>query len=258
MVFYITTPNLLPKTDKRYKDWIRSLKKRPSPWSKGYTKRNHPGLAKMSETFKKKGINNFANWRNKMIKAGKIKADYPALKKSGDLAELIGVTLGDGHIGKFPRTENLAIFSNRKNIGFIERYALLIKKVFKKKASVGNHGKGCTKISIYQKKISERLQIPSGDRGKLKIEIPDWIKGNKPYLKRYLRGLYEAEGSFCVHKPTYTYKFLFSNRNDSLLNNVFESLRFLGFHPHRSTNQIQISRKEEVYRVKDFIRFRQY
>jgi len=81
---------------------------------------------------------------------------------------------------------------------------------------------------------------------------------NRNFLIKYLRGLYEAEGSFCVHKPTSTYKFLFSNKNKSLLKNVYQSLRFLGFHPHESKDKIQISRKKEVYKIKDLIKFRQY
>ncbi len=93
---------------------------------------------------------------------------------------------------------------------------------------------------------------------KINIGIPYWIINNKSYLKRYLRGLYEAEGSFCVHKPTYTYKFLFANRNESLLQSVYRGLKILGFHPHKSKYQIQISKKEEVFKIKDLIKFRQY
>ncbi|MCD6270358.1 hypothetical protein J7J23_01095 [bacterium] len=70
--------------------------------------------------------------------------------------------------------------------------------------------------------------------------------------------MYEAEGSFCVHKPTYTYKFLFANRNKSLLENVYRILKILGFHPHKSKYKIQISKKGEVYKIKELIKFRQY
>lgn len=114
------------------------------------------------------------------------------------------------------------------------------------------------KNRVLSKKISERLGIPAGKRTKINFEIPCWISNNKEFLARYLRGLFEAEGSFCVHKPTYTYKFLFSNRNESLLNNVFNGLVNLGLHPRRSNHQIQISRKEEVYKCKSLLHFREY
>jgi len=258
MTFYYTTPNLLPKTDKRYKKWLKSLKNRPAPWNKGLTKENNYSVAKISETLKRKGINNFATWQKQQKKLGLIRSKYPSLRKSGDLAELVGVSLGDGHVEKFPRTELLAIFSNEKNKGFIKRYSLLIEKIFNKEASIIKHGNGCTKISIYQKNISKRIGIASGSRGKLIIKIPEWIKRNKKFLRRYLRGLYEAEGSFCVHKGTYTYKFLFSNRNESLLGNVYEGMSLMGFHPHRSKYQIQISKKAEVYSAIKLLEFRKY
>ncbi len=75
---------------------------------------------------------------------------------------------------------------------------------------------------------------------------------------RYLRGLYEAEGSHSVHLPTCTYKVQFSNRNVSMLENVFILVSRPGFHPHRSKYQIQLSRKEEVFKFLSLIKFRKY
>ena len=253
-------PNLLPKNDPRYKKWRESLKKRPAPWCKGYTKETHPSVLKISKTFKRKKIDNFKRWRQKAIKLGILKTNYPPLKQNGDLSELTGVVLGDGNIGRFPRTESLTIACNSNNIGFINRYARLITKLFHKPPYIAkvNQSGSCTRIRIYQKQISRRLGIPTGNRSEREISIPRWILKNRNFLLRYLRGLYEAEGSFSVHKPTYTYKFLFSNRNESLLRNVYKGLKILGFHPHISKYKIQISKKEEVYKIKDLIKFRQY
>ena len=253
-------PNLLPKNDPRYKKWRESLKKRPAPWCKGYTKETHPSVLKISKTFKRKKIDNFKRWRQEAIKLGILKTNYPPLKQNGDLSELTGVVLGDGNIGRFPRTESLTIACNSNNLGFINRYARLITKLFHKPPYIAkvNQSGSCTRIRIYQKQISRRLGIPTGNRSEREISIPRWILKNRNFLLRYLRGLYEAEGSFSVHKPTYTYKFLFSNRNESLLRNVYKGLKILGFHPHISKYKIQISKKEEVYKIKDLIKFRQY
>ena len=116
----------------------------------------------------------------------------------------------------------------------------------------------CIRISLYQKDISRRLGVPSGARKDLIIEIPQWILKNKRYMVRYLRGLYEAEGSFCIHLPTYTYKFLFSNMNVSLLKNVHFLMSELGFSPHYGTSQIQISKKAKVYEAMRVLKFRKY
>jgi hypothetical protein len=79
---------------------------------------------------KTKGTSNFHAWMEEMKKQGKIKSEYPEFQKDGDLAELIGVVLGDGHIQKFPRTERLMIFSNSDNHGFVQRYEKSVRKIF--------------------------------------------------------------------------------------------------------------------------------
>jgi len=192
---------------------------------------------------------------------GKIRSKYPKLKRNGDLAELIGVTLGDGHISKFPRSEELTIFSNSNNTGFVKRYSKLIEKIFDKSPYVAKTSwSNCIRIRIYQKNISCRLGIPLSPRKDKKISVPAWILRKKRYRIRYLRGLYEAEGSYCVHLPTSTYKFIFCNRNISMMNNVFRLMRQLGFHPHwtKSNFMIQISRKEEVLKAVKLLEFRIY
>lgn len=230
----------------------------PSNWSKGFTKGTHPSVQKISETMKRRKIDNFAKWRQKMRASGEMISSYPEFEKNGDLAELIGVVLGDGHLSKFPRTEELSIFSNSNNPGFVKRYSNLIGKIFSKEPAIGKHGSGCIRIRVYQKKIADRLGVPYSPRAKKKIVIPDWILANNEYIVRYLRGLYEAEGCHCVHEKTSTYKVFFSNHNTSMLKNVFKLVKKLGFHPHESKYQVQILRKEEVFRFLDLIQFRKY
>jgi len=204
-------------------------------------------------------IDNFAKWRDEMKKIGVIRSTYPDLDKDGDLAELIGVILGDGHIVKYPRIEELSIFSNSNNVGFIERYSKLVEKIFAHTPAITKHGSdNCTHIRIYEKNIQSRLGIPYSPRGLLRIVISKWILKNEEFIVRYLRGLYEAEGSHCVHLPTSTYKIFFTNRNISMLDNVYNLVKRLGFTPHRSKYDIQISKKEQVFEFMKLIRFRKY
>ena len=230
-----------------------------SSWNKGLTKENSKSVKQISLTMKKRRVDNFKVWREKMKETGRIKTVYKTLERNGDLAELIGVILGDGHIGIFPRTECLLIFSNTKNKGFISRYSYLVEKVFSKKPSIRNlTTSNCTRICIYEKYISKRLNISKGARLKKRITIPSWILKDREFVLRYLRGLYEAEGNFSIHKPTYTYKMFFSNSNRSLERIVYRLVSNLGFHPNLCGSKVQISRKEEVYKFIDLISFRKY
>jgi len=43
-----------------------------------------------------------------------------------------------------------------------------------------------------------------------------------------------------------------------MLRNVYILVKGLGFHPHRSLHQVQLSRKEEVFRFLELIQFRKY
>lgn len=258
-VGFVSSFSDLPKSDPRYARWYKSLLRRPPPWSKGYTKETHPSVAKISSTFKKRRIDNFAAWRAQAKAEGRIPSSYPPLEKNQELAFLIGMVLGDGHIQKFSRTEslNISLGTDKPDLWqFTER---VVKNVFNKDPHVYKvKSSACMVIRLYQKKISARLGIPEGNRGKIKIVLPQWIWGKRGCLIACVRGLYEAEGSFCVHEPTYTYKMLFSNKNDSLLNFMYTALEELGFHPHRSPYKIQISRKQEAYALKEQISFRNY
>lgn len=208
---------------------------------------------------RRKRIDNFSAWRERAKSLGIIPHSYPKFKRDGNLAELMGVVYGDGNISKFPRTERLIIAANSNNKGFIKRYHDLVKKTFDKEPTAMKvYNSNCVRISIYQNQISKRLGIPSGNRRWIEVTTPSWIKSDHEVLKRFLRGLFEAEGCFCVHKPTSTYKLIFNNKNKSLLDIVYDGLVMLGFHPNLSGYKVQISRREEVYNCIDVIQFRKY
>lgn len=233
--------------------WRCMKQQKKISWNKGHNKFTHPSVLKISKTLATKPISNFHFWQLQN------KKEYKKFKKDAVLAELIGVILGDGNIEAFPRTERLVISCNSEDKELINRYGEFIAKIFKKyptfiKSKISN----CVRISIYEKFISKRLDIPTGNKGKSKFKIPNWILKNKRFLIAYLRGLYEAEGSFCTHKPTGTYKIIFYNKNKSLLNNVYKGLKILGFHPHKSQYRIQISKKKEVFQFNALTKFRQY
>lgn len=256
---FIVAPNLLPKSDPRYQKWRKSLKKRPAPWNKGFNKETHPSVAKISRTFKEKKIDNFRKWRRRAKKEGIIPASYPPFKKDKNLAFLIGMILGDGNIHKFPRTELLKISLGTDKPLLWKHVDEIVKKVFKKSSHIYKRKDcACIDIRIYQNRISERLEIPLGGRNRANIKIPNWIRDNRKYIIQCLKGLFEAEGSFSIHKKTYTYNFQFSNRNVTLLNEVEEMLTELGFYPERREVAVRLRKKREALAFEKLINFRQY
>lgn len=202
---------------------------------------------------KTRKIDNFKKWRDNHP------VYYAEIPHSGDLAEYIGVVLGDGNIEACLRTERIVIAGDANKMDFIYRYAKMTDLLFEKVPLImKTKHSNAVRISLYQKYISNRLGIPTGDKGRLVYKLPIWIDNNEQYLLRFLRGLYEAEGSLCIHLPTCTYNFTFSNINPSLLENVETILKRLEFHPEVRNNAIRVRKKAEVERLKDLIEFRKY
>ena len=230
-----------------------------SSWNKGFTKETHPSVMKISRTMRRKGIDNFKRWRDRMRHLGKIPASYSPFLPSGDFAEYIGVVLGDGNISEFPRAERIIISGNSKNKGFVRRYALLTRRLFRKRPTISKvWNKNNIRISLYQKEISKRLGIPAGNRQNASIRVPKWIWDNERYVIRLLRGLFEAEGSLSIHQLTYSYNLEFSNRNSSLLQIVGRGLKTLGYHPEFRTTSTRLRKKHEVEKFLKQVRFRAY
>lgn len=258
-IYFPIIASKLSKNDPRYKKWLISLKKRPPPWNKGKTMETNINVKKISDTFKRKGIDNFAIWRDNARELGIIPNSYPAFKKDIKLAFIFGLILGDGNLYKFPRTESLRIVLCTNKPLLIDFVSNIMYKVFKKKPKIRKRADAeCVDLVIYQKYLSKRLKIPLGARGKLPIKLPKWIWQSRKFLVACLSGLFEAEASFSIHLPTYTYNLSFSNRNISLLDEVEKAIRLLGFHPERRYNAVRLRKKIEAYKFIELIQFRKY
>lgn len=229
------------------------------PWNRGKTRFTDLRVKKISDTFKRKRIDNFFEWRANARLTEKIPNSSKKLEKSKELAVLIGLILGDGNIYKFPRTECLRITLGTDKPPLALYAVLLIEKIFVKTPSlIKRSNSNCYNVTIYQNNLSRRLEIPTGARGKLNIKLPLWVWNKKSYLVSILKGLFEAEASYCVHNNTYTYNFEFSNRNCSLLDEVEKGLIILGFHPERRRYSVRLRKKKEATEFYDLIRFRTY
>lgn len=226
----------------------------PKSWNKGFTKETHPSVAKISATMRARKIDNFKAWRDLHHPNS-----FQPFERSETLAFLIGITLGDGHVGKFLRTESLNITLGTDKPDLFQYTAKIVGIVFgKPPALLRRKRENAVDVRIYQKDISRRLGIPVGARDKLTIKLPRWIKEDKSFLLHCLKGLFEAEASLCIHHPTYTYNFSFANRNQSLLDEVKDALTGLGYHPERRRDAVRLRKKREALAFAELIKFRKY
>lgn len=246
-----TAPCQMDKNDPKFIKWRKSLQGK-IPWNKGQTKETHPSLAKLARTMASKPQSNFENWLRT-----KRKVSYPSLKKTVELAELVGIILGDGSLGKLPRTEALYVSCNSKDMEYVARIADLIEQVLQKKPKIyRSKTDNFVRIRIYQNDLSKRLQIPPGNKIKNNVSVPVWIKNKREFVISCLKGLFETDGCFNNDRKYYTYVIEFKNYCHQLLEDVFEMVEGLGYNPQKGKNYVRLARQSEVKSFMALIDFR--
>jgi hypothetical protein len=169
-------------------------------------------------------------------------------EESEDLAEIIGILLGDGNINEFKkgkkiRCYSLSIAGNMKtDEDYMMRYIpSLFERVFGEKGKlIFKKGKNVGYFKLYGKEYVEYFKskgISSGNKKKNNQGIPFWIRKNKKFLKRCIRGLIDTDGS--IHKISKNHKHLridYTSHISRLLGEVRDSLITLGFSPSKIIN----------------------
>jgi hypothetical protein len=177
-------------------------------------------------------------------------------ERSRELAELIGVTLGDGNIFQFKRCQRLTISCNSSYKAYTEHVRDLVGGVLKKEPSVLNRSQAnCSDVRIYMQDIDKALGLPVGNKIKNSVEIPEWIFGRKPYLIKCLKGLFETDGHYGLNRKFYVEYIQFCNKSGSLKLSVFRALKSLGYSPQLGSTYVRLARKMEVRRFIREVRF---
>ena len=187
------------------------------------------------------------------------------LTKNVYLAELIGITLGDGNLGfypKYPKKEPLKIRCHYLRIyccldekQYAKEIEFILKRVFKKQCYIYKRpSENILYLEISLKSLDTLLGLPIGDKIKNKVEIPNWIFNDKKYLLSCLRGLFDTDG--CCYLTNKKYRIVnFTSANPALLKNIKSGLVFLGFHPYiKGEKYIEIGRQNEVIMFFDKIK----
>lgn len=173
-------------------------------------------------------------------------------RRTQDLAELIGIVLGDGNIFQFERCQRLTISCNGSYRRYIEHISHLMKTIFKKDPSVIKRSKAnCYDVCLYMQDIDKALRIPGGNKINNSVKIPLWIFSRKDYLIKCLKGLFETDGHYGKNSKFYVEYIQFCNECKSLRESVFKALISLGYSPQAGKNYVRLARKSQVHRFID-------
>ncbi|MBU0929683.1 MAG: hypothetical protein KJ623_01270 [Nanoarchaeota archaeon] len=199
---------------------------------------------------------------NLKIKLKEIKFDYvknlgkyaysepvKPIRKNKELAEFIGIILGDGSVYK----NTLNITFDKRNTNYIEYVNNLFKETFNLKFKKRiNPKRNEAHLYYYNQNLIKRLVklgLKKGDKIKSQVGIPNWIKNNKLYSKRCIGGLIDTDGCiyFCKREKHIYIKF--TNFNQQLLDDFKEVTKNLGYSFAKANKRNAcLYRKDEVVR----------
>lgn len=181
------------------------------------------------------------------------KINYP--EKSPELAEFLGILLGDGGINDSQVTITLNKETDKK---YVKHIARLFRDLFNLKSTIFERkNRNTYEIVTSSKNLIEyliKLGLKKGNKVRQQIDIPDWIKKDKKLKISCLRGLIDTDGSFYidVHKIRNKYYFNpgidFSNHSLPLLLSVKRILKNLNYHPTGKEGHIRLRRESEIKR----------
>lgn len=242
---------IIPKTAKKllWHDHLRIIAHKG-----GINKTKIYGAVTNDEAYRKN------KWREWWEKEGKFQKkiiferkiiQYP--RSSIELAEFIGIMIGDGGIASFHISITLDALTDKDYGDFV---TTLVKNLFgitpkqypKKRSRAFD-------IIVHSKELvdfCQSLGLPIGNKIRQKINIPDWIKHEEKFAVACLRGLFDTDGSVFIHryvvkKKQYSYpKISFASRSPLLLESVSHILDYLAIVNRRSRDEIKIESKRDV------------
>jgi DNA-binding transcriptional regulator WhiA len=167
---------------------------------------------------------------------------------SPELAEFLGALAGDGHMNDLTYEVSISMDRDLDN-----EYSKHVTKLFKKLFMV--NARRYTQIKYnkvkcfaYSKKLVEFLSstycVPIGKK-KGKLHIPYQIKKDNRLLRRYIRGVFDTDGSFHRHRPKDAMLGLIS-RDDNFIKELETALKRLGFSTSLNKKNLYIYKKDEI------------
>lgn len=215
------------------------------------------------------GGNNLERWRKQWYewwqKEGKYQK-HPIIgvsksirrpRFSKELAEFVGIMIGDGGITKAQLTITLNSKTDRQYAYFVKT---LVEKLFNVPAALRKRKNQLTlDLVISRKKLVDfchnALGLNVGNKLKQGLDIPDWIRQRLELQKACLRGLVDTDGCIFnevhrINRKVYSYKRLnFVSYSPKLRDSVVHIFETLEMSPKIRNNRcVQIEDKEQIRR----------
>jgi DNA-binding transcriptional regulator WhiA len=191
-------------------------------------------------------------WENK----GKNKKEYSFIGKkkkikrpklSVELAEFVGIVLGDGNITGYQVTITL----NQNETQYVNFVKELIKKLFNIEPNIVHRKDQSVKNIVISSKnlvefLTKEVGLKKGNKVKQNVAVPKWVFKSNKLQKACLRGLIDTDGCVAIHRyksnnKYYQYrKVILTNYSSNIIKNGLSILINLKIKARISKNKKRI------------------
>lgn len=164
---------------------------------------------------------------------------------SASLAEFVGIMLGDGHLSRF----QVAVTLGSKEYAYVTHVQALMKTLFKVPAAVIQKKSGHREVYIGSTAITGWLREMGLVSNKVREQVsaPRWIFSKEEYLRAFVRGFFDTDGS--LYRLRFGIQISFTNHSRPLLVALQTMLKTLEYSPSAiSAGRVYLTRRVEVER----------
>lgn len=177
-----------------------------------------------------------------------IGTNYMLPARSGKLAYLVGLAIGDGNLSNpNGRAVRLRITCDNKYPKLKESVVKILQETMPdNKVSIVKRKQNCCDVSCYSNKWEELLgwKAKGGSKHKQNVHIPKWIMNNKKYSIECLRGLIQTDGSIYSDRGYLMVNFV--TIIPKLAEDVMKIIEKLNFYPNLNIIKTKSAAKHTI------------
>lgn len=167
-------------------------------------------------------------------------------KKSKKFAEFLGIMLGDGHVSHFQTSVTLGT-KEKEYVIYVQE---LMEELFNTPAAVTVNKKGYVVVYIGSVQITQFLKNKHNlvqNKVKEQVDVPTWIFEKESYMKAFIRGFFDTDGSIYLLK--FGLQISITNHSKPVLVSLQRMLRALGYSVSKvSVVRFYITKRSHVKR----------
>ena len=170
---------------------------------------------------------------------------------SKELAEFLGIMLGDGHISKYQTIVTLGT----KELDYVQYVAELMSRLFGVPATIIVEKNGYHDVYIGSIDLTRWLRGHGLVSNKVRdqVDVPGWITNDPEWMQAFIRGFFDTDGS--IYRLRFGCQISLTNHSLPLLRSLRVMLSKLGYKPSEvSAYRVYLTRRGDVKRFFEEVR----